>query len=48
MHKEEIIKFVRVRFETQVSGVHKKWKINVWNLDLGKKCQIQIENKKAC
>ena len=37
LYKEELLKFIRVRFEKQASGVSNKWKTNVWNLDLGKK-----------
>ena len=37
MYKEEFFKFARVKFGKKVFEVLKKWKANVWSLDLSKK-----------
>ena len=37
MRKEKFIKVLRVSFEKQVFERRKKWKTNVWNLELGEK-----------
>ena len=43
MYKDEFLKMFRIRLKKQLFELKKKWKTNVWNLNLGEKMTKKIK-----
>ena len=49
MRKGEFFKLAKIRIKIQVYEVRKKWKTNVWNLELGQKIlKLFFQKTRAC